>query len=126
MICCACGYEFDGESLGKYGCPNCEGENMTKRTPVTFTPGLYVVLEIIAESWGVSVAEAAETAIWLNPQVAQAAIQAGITREPRRKRGPRIGSKRHQNTSAELGAKIGKILRSVAPLRATPIRTERK
>ena len=26
---CGCGYEFD-ESLGKYGCPDCCGENVAK------------------------------------------------------------------------------------------------
>jgi hypothetical protein len=26
LPCAGCGYPFDHELLGKYGCPNCEGE----------------------------------------------------------------------------------------------------
>lgn len=32
MLICSCGYEFPA-ALGRYGCPNCEGEGMA----VTFT-----------------------------------------------------------------------------------------
>jgi predicted Zn-ribbon and HTH transcriptional regulator len=32
LPCAGCGYPFDHELLGKYGCPNCEGEITEKAT----------------------------------------------------------------------------------------------
>jgi hypothetical protein len=41
LPCAGCGYPFDHELLGKYGCPNCEGElteKATKRKIKLFSP----------------------------------------------------------------------------------------
>jgi len=32
LPCAFCGYEFDHDSLGKYGCPNCESEGLGEIT----------------------------------------------------------------------------------------------
>lgn len=31
--CAKCGYEFDLDKLGKYGCPNCEGHGLDRPSP---------------------------------------------------------------------------------------------
>jgi hypothetical protein len=33
VACAACGYVFNHSALGKYGCPNCEGEGLDQEGP---------------------------------------------------------------------------------------------